>query len=59
MDLNGRRCDVTIAFVIRFANPGPNPVHQLIMVVVAVMKAAIGFTERVGLLARSDEVSLG
>tara|TARA_B100000161_G_scaffold66448_2_gene45152 strand:- start:4381 stop:4542 length:162 start_codon:yes stop_codon:yes gene_type:complete len=49
---------MAIAFVVWLSDARPDPVHQLIMVVVAVMKAAVGFTEGVSLLARSDEVSL-
>ena len=49
---------MAIAFVVRLSDARPDPVHQLIMVVVAVMKAAVGFTEGVSLLARSDEVPL-
>ena len=49
---------MAIAFVVGLSDARPDPVHQLIMVVVAVMKAAVGFTEGVSLLARGDEISL-
>ena len=55
---DGSRCNVAIAFVVRLSDTRPDPVHQLFMVLLAVMEAAIGFSEGVSFLARSDEISL-
>ena len=54
---NRSRCNVAIAFVVRLSDTRPDPVHQLFMVLLAVMEAAIGFSEGVSFLARSDEVT--
>ena len=55
---NSSGCNVAIAFVVWLSNTGPDTIHQLFMVLLAVMEAAIGFSEGVSFLARSDEVPL-
>ncbi len=58
-DSNGRWGDVAVAFVIGLAHTGPNTPHEFVVVGLAVVKAPVSFSKRVGLFAGGDQVAFG
>tara|TARA_B100000287_G_scaffold421542_1_gene462375 strand:- start:594 stop:818 length:225 start_codon:yes stop_codon:yes gene_type:complete len=55
---NSRGSDVPVPFVIGLTNTGPNTTHQFIVVALTVVESAVSLTERVGFLARGDQIAL-
>ena len=47
-----------VTLVIRLSNAGPNPVHQIVMALLAVMETAVGLSKRVCLLAGGHQITL-
>ena len=56
---DGGRGDVPVSFVVRFTDSGPNTVHERVVVGLAVMETAVGFTKRVRLFSSGNEVAFG
>ena len=56
---DGGRGDVPVSFVVRFTDSGPNAVHERVVVGLAVMETAVGFTKRVGLFSGGNEIAFG
>jgi len=48
---------MSVLFIIRFSNSRPNTAHEFIMMLGAIVKAAVCFPKRVGLLASRHKVT--
>ena len=56
---NGGRGNVPVTFVVGLADARPNAPHQLVMVGLTIVKAAVSFTEGISFLARGNQISFG
>jgi hypothetical protein len=48
---------MSVALVVRLSDARPNASHQFVVVGLTVVKATVGFTERIGLLSGGNKVT--